>query len=152
MTTFFEHQRSSYKRNYLRNLIALASSDGFLDDEEKTLIVKIGLKRGLKEWQINELIEETDTLRDVFLPESMNNRMNMLYDLMQIIYADNEVSQREMDFMTGIIQAFQLPAQVVDHLIQLFGHGTPSHEEWKEFIESIVEANALREEQAILPG
>src|SRR5688572_11951671 len=148
MTTFFEHQRTSYKRNYLRNLINLASADGFLDEEEKQLIIKIGLKRGLKEWQINELIEETDTLREVFLPESMSNRMNMLYDLMQIIYADNEVTQREIDFMTSITQSFQLPGEMVDHLIRLFEHGTPSPEEWKEFVGSICEENILPQEQS----
>jgi len=45
MTSFFEHQRSSFKRNYLRNLIVLASADGSLEVEEKELITRIGLRR-----------------------------------------------------------------------------------------------------------
>ncbi|HEY3405650.1 MAG TPA: hypothetical protein VGK59_19840 [Ohtaekwangia sp.] len=152
MTTFFEHQRSTYKRNYLRNLICLASSDGFLDNEEKELLLKIGLKRGLKEWQINELIEDNDIAKhEVFLPESVSNRMNMLYDLMQIIYADNHVTQREMEFMTNIIQSFQLRPEIVMDLIRLFEAGTPSHDEWKEFVEFVCE-DSIRQEQEILPG
>ena len=146
MTTFFEHQRSSYKRNYLRNLISLASSDNQLDDEEKSLLVKIGLKRGLKEWQINELIEDSDNAKfEVFLPESISNRMNMLYDLMQIIYADGKVSEREVDFMVSIVKAFQLQPEVVDHLMNLFEQGTPLPEEWDDFIHSACEDVALRQ-------
>lgn len=147
MTTFFEHQRSSYKRNYLRNLITLASADGMLDDEEKTLIVKIGLKRGLKEWQVNELIEEHGVSKhDVFLPESINNRMNMLYDLMQIIYADNKVSQREVEFMVDIVEEFQLSSEIVIHLIKLFENGTPSSDEWKDFVQFVSEEEMMRQE------
>ncbi|WP_333820369.1 hypothetical protein [Ohtaekwangia sp.] len=138
MTTFFEHQRTSYKRNYLRNLICLASSDGQLDDEEKSLIQKIGTKRGLKEWQINELIENPGTC-DIFLPESINNRMNMLYDLMQIIYADSLVNDREIEFITSIVDAFKLHPEIVAQLMKLFQNNAPSPSEWKEFVEFVCE-------------
>ncbi|HEY9005879.1 MAG TPA: hypothetical protein VIM75_07080 [Ohtaekwangia sp.] len=138
MTTFFEHQRTSYKRNYLRNLICLASSDGQLDDEEKSLIQKIGTKRGLKEWQINELIENPGNC-DIFLPESINNRMNMLYDLMQIIYADSLVNDREIEFITSIVDAFNLHPEIVAQLMKLFQNNAPSPSEWKEFVEFVCE-------------
>jgi hypothetical protein len=134
MTTFFEHQRASYKRNYLRNLIALASSDGHLDEKEKALIHKIGLKRGLKMWQIEELLHDSSTY-EVFLPESLPNRMNLLYDIMQIIYADGEVSEEEMRFTENILHAFGLPVVLVSHLLELFRSDVPSQEEWLTFVE-----------------
>src|SRR3989337_803816 len=101
MTTFFEHQRTSFKRNYMRTLITLATLDGTLDEMEKTLIRKIGMKRGLKEWQIQQLLQET-TPATTFMPESLNNRMEMLYDLMQIIHADSQVNTAEIEFMTSM--------------------------------------------------
>lgn len=137
MTTFFEHQRTSYKRNYLRNLICLASTDGTLDEEERQLILKIGIKRGLKEWQVNELFESPEACGEVFMPESISNRMNMLYDLMQIIYADSLVNEREVDFMVSIVEAFKLHPEIVDQLMQLFRNSTPSPLEWKEFVEFV---------------
>ena len=69
MTTFFEHQRSSYKKGYMRNLISLASTDGTLDEIERDLIHKIGKTKGLKDWQINDLLEQLgrrDEARDEF--------------------------------------------------------------------------------------
>lgn len=139
MTTFFEHQRSSFKKNYIKNLITLASSDGILDDGEKELIFRIGKSRGLKEWQISALFEEEDKQEEFFLPETMANRMNLLYDFMQIVYADGTVNSNEIGFVKEIIVNFNLRPEIVDHLIDLFQYGTPTAEEWNEFVEYIKE-------------
>jgi len=136
MTSFFEHQRTSYKRNYLRNLITLASSDGQLGAEEREMIFGIGVKRGLKHWQVEALLDDP-TAHEVFLPETLSNRMNMLYDLMQIIYADNKVDVKELEFLAYIVDAFQLHSDVTAQLITLFEKGTPTAEEWREFVEGI---------------
>ena len=133
MTTFFEHQRSSYKRNYMRNLICLASLDGKLDEEERSLIQKIGVKRGLKVWQVSELVESPGNC-EMFLPESMNNRMDLVYDLMQIVHIDNEVTEYETEFMMTIIEALHLQPEIVNQLMAMFQEGVPSVEEWKEFV------------------
>jgi uncharacterized membrane protein YebE (DUF533 family) len=143
MTSFFEHQRTSYKRNYLRNLIALASSDGHLDWEEKMLIQNIGLRRGLKEWQVNELLEET-TRHEFFIPDSVSNRMNLLYDVMQIVYADGKVTKSEIAFVTNIIYALKLDQEVVQELLDLFETHTPTVIEWNEFMESVMDDEKKR--------
>jgi uncharacterized tellurite resistance protein B-like protein len=136
MTSFFEHQRTSYKRSYLRNLIALASSDGRLGPEERDMIFRIGLKRGLKPWQIEAMLDDPAT-HEVFLPESVGNRMNMLYDLMQIIYADNNVDENELEFLANIVGAFHLHTDVTIQLTGLFQQGTPTAEEWEAFVATI---------------
>lgn len=138
MTSFFEHQRTSFKRNYMRNLIALASTDGALDEEERAMIKVIGTRRGLKEWQIGELLEENEK-HDFFMPDSVSNRMNLLYDVMQIVYADGRVSPSEIAFVTSIIRALKLEDEVVQELIGLFQNHTPSPAEWNDFIESVAE-------------
>jgi uncharacterized tellurite resistance protein B-like protein len=134
MTTFFEHQRTSYKKGYLKNLILLASMDGALEEEEKALISRIGLKRGLKEWQINELLTDSKP-SGVFLPESMTNRMNLLFDFMQVVYADGEVSEKEIEFLKTIIETFKLHPQLMDQMLKLFLNQMPTADEWKSFLE-----------------
>lgn len=137
MTSFFEHQRTNYKRNYVRNLIALASSDGNLDFEERLLIHTIGLRRGLKSWQINELFDETEP-HDFFVPDSRGNRMNLLYDLMQIVYADGKVTQSEVSFVTNIISTLGLDPEVVQELLSMFQSNSPGISEWNDFIEDFI--------------
>ena len=138
MTSFFEHQRTSFKRNYMRNLIVLASTDGDLDNDEKALIQTIGLRRGLKEWQIASLLEENID-HEFFIPDTVGNRMNLLYDVMQIVYADGKVTPAEVTFVTNIIHALKLEEEVVHELIGLFESHTPTAAEWNDFIEGVVE-------------
>lgn len=143
MTSFFEHQRASFKRNYIRNLIALASTDGQLDIEERNLIMTIGLRRGLKEWQINELLEDT-TKHVFFVPDSLGNRMNLLYDIMQIVYADGVVTQSEIGFVKNILKSLDLDEEIMVDILNLFDNGTPTIPEWNDFMESVVDARSNR--------
>jgi uncharacterized tellurite resistance protein B-like protein len=117
----------------MRNLICLASLDGKLDEAERALIHKIGVKRGMKVWQVNELVESPGNC-EMFLPESMNNRMDLVYDLMQIVHIDNEVTEYETEFMMTIIEALHLQPETVNQLMAMFQEGVPSAEEWKEFV------------------
>lgn len=138
MTTFFEHQRTSYKRNYLKNLIKLASMDGRLDTAERALILNIGYKRGLKEWQINELLEaDPTTFGPVFIPESLSNRMNMFYDVMQIVFVDNVVSENERKFMEQLVRDFRFEPSIIEEVNNLFKRGTPSADEWRSLVEYV---------------
>jgi uncharacterized tellurite resistance protein B-like protein len=122
----------------MRNLITLASTDGKLDEEERVLIQTIGQRRGLKEWQVAELLEE-NVEHEFFVPDTVGNRMNLLYDVMQIVYADGRVTSSEVTFVTNIIHALKLEPEVVDELIGLFQNHTPNAVEWNDFVENVIE-------------
>lgn len=136
MSNFFEHQKSSFKRNYLKNLIALAASDGCLKEEEVALITKIGLRRGLKGWQIQQLLDEKYD-HVLFLPESVANRMNMLYDIMELVYVDRSANKNEVAFMENLLIEFKLRPETMDDLMGLFQHGSPTPIDWREFVDSL---------------
>lgn len=142
MANFFEHPDVNKKRNYLRILIALACSDGVFDLEEKILIKTIGIRRGLTEGQVNELLEESSE-HELFVPDA-SNRMNLLYDAMQVVYADGKVTEGEVAFVTNIISALELEPQIVQDLIGLFATSTPDTAQWNEFIEDVVEDDSKK--------
>ena len=137
MTSFFEHQKLSFRKNYLRNLIQLASADGHLDDSEIQVLHEIGRQRNLKDWQIDELLNDKSNV-EVFIPESFLNKMNLLFDLMRLIYADGIVDENEIVYIRRVLSAFNLSHDIIAELITMFGKGTPSREEWHEFTDSLV--------------
>lgn len=134
MTTFFEHQKSTFKRNYLKNLIVLAAADGALSEDEKLLITRIGLRRGLKNWQIDELFSDVED-HTTFLPESMANRMNMLHDLMELVYVDRQANENEVQYIRNLLDVFQMKPDVMDELTLLFKNGPPSRMDWMDFVD-----------------
>lgn len=136
MTSFFEHQKLTFRKSYLRNLIQLASADGHLDESEEKVLYEIGRQRHLKDWQIAELLSDK-THVEVFIPDSFLNKMNLLHDLMMIIYADGVVDEKEIAYIKHILSAFNLSHNVADELLVMFEKGTPPHDVWHEFTDSL---------------
>lgn len=136
MTSFFEHQKLTFRKSYLRNLIQLASADGRLDESEEKVLYEIGRQRHLKDWQIAELLTDKSEV-NVFIPDSFLNKMNLLHDLMMIIYADGVVDENEIVYIKQILSAFNLSHDVIGELLIMFEKGTPTHEVWHEFTDSL---------------
>lgn len=137
MTTVVETELYGNSRNYLRNLIFLAFSDGKMDELEKALIYRIGLKRGLAERQVNEILEDVTGVQQVSVPKTISEKADLLFDFMQILYADGHVTSQELEFMHVVIARFKLDISIIGKLIELFRYATPSQEEWLIFVDEI---------------
>ena len=106
MIGFFEHQYLSFKKTHLRNLIALAKSDGHLHLEEEKMLYKMGEKYGLKDRQIAKLIQSDEPL-ELKIPKDHGPKMDQLYDLVQMVYADGVVEDSEITFCEELMPQFQ---------------------------------------------
>jgi uncharacterized membrane protein YebE (DUF533 family) len=136
MIGFFEHQYLSYKKNHLKNLLALAKADGSIHEKEIELLHKIGNRFGLKERQIQNLIESNEQY-EINVPDNHNDKMNLLYDLISMVYADDVVDKHEVAFCEDTVEKLGLKKEVVRWLIDdVFKKGTPPFpEEWEEIKE-----------------
>ncbi|HEY9005655.1 tellurite resistance TerB family protein [Ohtaekwangia sp.] len=132
MIGFFEHQYLSYKKNHIKNLLALAKVDGHMHEQEEALLYKIGKRYGLKDRQVKELVE-SDEKYVINVPDNHNDRMNLLYDLVLMVYADDVVDPHEVEFCEDAVQQFGMSKDLVQWLLQEFHKGTPPPpDEWEE--------------------
>lgn len=149
MIGFFEHQYLSYKKNHIKNLLALAKADGHMHEKEVQLLYKIGYGYGLKDWQIQNLIDSTDAF-ELNIPDNYNDRMNLLYDLILMVFADEVVEKREIEFCEDVAKRFGMKRDVVSWLIRIFEKGTPPiHEEWEEIKREAQESFMLKKPSKI---
>lgn len=140
MIGFFEHQYLSYKKNHIKNLLTLAKADGHMHEKEIQLLFKIGHGYGLKDWQIQNLIDHTDSF-ELTIPDNYNDRMNLLYDLILMVFADEVVEKREIEFCEDIAKRFGMKKELVKWLVKIFEKGTPpSPQEWDEIKEEALES------------
>ena len=59
--------------------------------------------------------------------------MNLLYDLILMVYADDVVDQHEIDFCEDAVERFGLKKELVPWLLTVFSKGTPPPpEDWEE--------------------
>ena len=133
MIGFFEHQYLSYKKNHLRNLLALARVDGNLHPKEEQLLYKIGNRYGLKDRQIRNILESEEK-HTVDIPDNHNDRMNLIYDLLLMIHADDRVMKNEIRFFEEAVRKFGMKKEMVTWLLEVFEKkGTPPPpDDWEE--------------------
>jgi uncharacterized membrane protein YebE (DUF533 family) len=136
MIGFFEHQYLSYKKNHIRNLLALAKADGFIHDKEEKMLYKIGKRYGLKDRQIKILVDSNEKF-EINVPDNHNDKMNVLYDLMLMVYADGIVEKTEIAFCEDVVKKFGMKKEVVRWLLEeIFDKGTPPPpDDWTEIKE-----------------
>ncbi len=125
MIGFFEHQYLSYKKNHIKNLLALAKVDGHMHEKEEALLYKIGRRYGLKDRQVQTLIEANETY-EIIVPDNHNDKMNLLYDLVLMVYADDVVDIREIGFCEDAVTQFGMKRDMVAWLLEVFEKGTLS--------------------------
>ncbi|MDH5368294.1 MAG: TerB family tellurite resistance protein [Cyclobacteriaceae bacterium] len=138
MIGFFEHQYLSYKKKHVKNLLALANADGHLHDKEKALLFKIGEKYGLKERQVKSILDSKKGL-ELYIPESDDEKMDQLYDILLMVYADGIVDENEVNFCKDMVDKFGFKEALVDRLLYLFEKGDPPPEEWDNVKHELLE-------------
>lgn len=135
MIGFFERQYLNYKKNHIKNLLALSRADGHMHPKEKQMLLKIGKRYGLKDRQVNEIINTEEKLV-VDVPDNFPDKMNLLYDLILMVYADGVVEESEIKFCEDVVKRFGLKKEVVQWMLhEVFDKGTPPRaDEWAELI------------------
>ncbi|MBS1950906.1 MAG: hypothetical protein OJF59_003296 [Cytophagales bacterium] len=133
MNGFFEHQYLSYKKNHIKNLLALAKADGFVHEKEQLMLYKIGKRYGLKERQVKELMDSNEKFT-INVPDNFHDQMNVLYDLMLMVWADGVVEKKEIAFCEALVKKFGLKKDIVKWLLhEVFEKGrSPQPDEWEE--------------------
>jgi uncharacterized tellurite resistance protein B-like protein len=132
MQGFFEHQYLTYKKNHIKNLLALAKADDHMHEKEVKLLFRLGAKYGLKDWQVQNLIDSVEK-HELIVPDNFNDRMNLLYDLLLMVYADGVVKKGEIEFCEDVAKRFNLKKEIVPCLLKIFDKGVePAPDEWVE--------------------
>jgi uncharacterized membrane protein YebE (DUF533 family) len=140
MKGFFENQYLSYKKNHIKNLLALAKADGFVHAKEQKMLFKIGKRIGLKDRQVQELMDSKEKF-SINVPDNFYDQMNVLYDLMQMVWADGVVEKSEIAFCENLVKKFGLKKDIVKWLLQeVFEKGAaPPADEWADLLKDAQE-------------
>jgi uncharacterized tellurite resistance protein B-like protein len=133
MQGFFEHQYLSYKKSHIKNLLALAKADGYVHAKEQKMLLKIGKRLGLKDRQVKELMD-SDEKFSVIVPDNFQDKMNLLFDVMQMVWADGVIEKKEIVFCESLVKKFGLKKGIVMWLLnEVFDKGvTPPRDEWED--------------------
>lgn len=90
----FETGEQSSQKGHFRNLIMLARVDGKVGEEEKGLLTKIANRLALTDEQVKEILDDSNSY-PMIPPISREERYERFIQLIQMILADGEISDKE---------------------------------------------------------
>ena len=109
-------------RSYLKNLVALAASDGRIDPSEMELLRDAAGKAGVEE---NELAEMLDSAREFgyYIPESYEDRETQLIQMISMAIADGEFSESEYELCKMVAEKLDFTERELNLIIKLSFRG-----------------------------
>lgn len=125
MLTLFDTKKTKVQKSHLRNLAALAKADGQISQSELAFIYKIGAKQGFKEFEVANLIGETNP-QSATLPTNDSDRFNQIFDLVQLMAADGVIEDSEMDFCISMAEKLGFRKAIVGILVRKISIGLNS--------------------------
>lgn len=81
----------------------MAKCDNKIAKSEIECIYKIGEKKGLSRTDIYDLMRENYTGK-LIIPESIDERFEMLYDMIDVMLADGIIDDQEMEFCIDLAE------------------------------------------------
>ena len=117
MFELFESKKTKQLKNHIRNLVTLSSADGNIDDAEKEILIKIGLRKGLKKAEIQKIIDNPGSTN--FVPATSDSeRFEQIYDLVELMLADGIAEDNELQFCIEMAEKLGFRKAVVGVLIR----------------------------------
>ena len=132
------------KRNieHFASIVRLALTDEMITEGEEKLLKRLAKRYHILEEKYDEIIENPSKY-PIHTPHSYNERIEHLYELTKMIYADDEVSVQEVGVLRRICVGLGFPVnnveKVADEAIHLILNGN----DLEDFTKAVKKVNKL---------
>jgi tellurite resistance protein len=111
-------QEQSIKLEHFSNLVAVAHSDGFLDNEEKDFLAERAEEYGLSQEEVQEVMNKAEELKFI-VPLNFEEKEDQLADIVYMAMIDGVVHEKEYELCLSIAQKLDFEQADLDHVIEL---------------------------------
>ena len=106
-------------KKQLSILIHLAEADKHFARAEREMIFRLAKIRNFSEEEVNALIRKPEPI-DTLDALSNDQKLNYLYDCLDLIHVDNKVFESELTFCKSIATKLGFKKNVIDFLVDNF--------------------------------
>lgn len=103
---------------HFRNLVAIASADGVMDEDEKDFLIEKAEELGIPEEQMEEILNNLEGL-EFEVPQNMEDKEDQLADIVFMTMIDGEIHDTEYNLCLKIADKLGLKKEDVDEVINL---------------------------------
>jgi len=132
------------KRNieHFASIVRLALADNKITEGEEKLLKRLAKRFHILEDKYNEIIENPSKY-PIHTPHDYDKRIERLYDLGKIIFADNEVSGEEAKVLRSICVGLGFPLDNVEKVTDEAIHLILNNNDLEDFTKAIKYVNRI---------
>ena len=105
--------------SHIRNLFALAHSDGHYAEIEKHLLISVASRLGIDESELEDILADTENV-EFHLPKHYDDRVEQFQDLLMLIAIDGSIDEREMEFARRTAEKYELTEREFRSMVKQF--------------------------------
>ena len=132
------------KRNieHFASIVRLALTDEMITEGEEKLLKRLAKRYHILEEKYDEIIENPSKY-PIHTPHSYNERIERLYELTKMIYADNKVSEQEVGVLRRICVGLGFPIDNVEKIADEAIHLILNDNDLEDFTKAVKKVNKL---------
>ena len=136
------YSSEAHKSNlsHFANIVKLALADEKLDDSEKELLNKLAKRFQIGEEKFQDILNNADSYA-IRPPNSYDERIERLFKLTQMIFADDEVTGSEMIVLRCVAIGLGFPMDNAEKVCDEAVHLVLNENDLDEFTEAIKNVN-----------
>jgi uncharacterized tellurite resistance protein B-like protein len=101
------------------NLYSMALADSEFDEKEIAILYKLAEERGIPREKIDAMLLNPTPPKEIYLPETLSEKIEYLYDYAKMILADDHVHDHEIKTLEKFCSKFQFEENNVPLIAQL---------------------------------
>ena len=117
-------------RDHFAAIVRVALSDGIINDDEQAFLNRTAINLEVEEEEYQNILKNADTYK-INPPSTTQNRLERLYDLTRMVYADNIADEGEKSLLRRLVTGlgFSTDAdEIVNKAIELVAAGKDEDE------------------------
>ncbi len=137
---FFDSGFQKRNQDHFAAIVRVAMSDGIITDEEQAFLDRLARKLDISDEDYKEILKDYQS-HPINPPTSYDKRLERLYDLARMVYADHELGEKQKSILerlcVGLGFSTANVGYVVDKALRLVAAGVDED----NFIEEIKNMN-----------
>ena len=117
-------------RDHFAAIVRVALSDGIITDDEQAFLNRTAINLEVEEEEYQNILKNADTYK-INPPSTTQNRLERLYDLTRMVYADSIADEGEKSLLRRLVTGlgFSIDAdEIVNKAIELVAAGKDEDE------------------------
>ncbi|CAA0210509.1 conserved hypothetical protein [Tenacibaculum maritimum] len=138
------YSSGKHKRDlgHFASIVKIAKTDGTISEGEQELLNNVAKRLNIHENEYKEILEDPAKF-PINPPVSYDDRIERLYRLTKMVFADKEVTENEMLLMRKIAIGLSFPTENVEKVCDEAIHLVVNGNELEEFNSAIKKVNTI---------